>query len=115
MIRGAFKTFVGAQNMHSMLVEGASESSCLSLAYSEMKPPGWDSPAFCSNLFHASIFSGLRHGSQYEVSLARVIYEWIAQSESLGFNLEAEVLPQSTKRDRSGVHFVFNRSQESPL
>ena len=58
MIRSAFKTFAGIQEMHFELVGKARGSSCLSLAYQEMRPPGWDAPACCSNLFHASQFSG---------------------------------------------------------
>ena len=64
MIRSGFKTFVGSEDMHLILADKARESSCLSLASREITPPGWDAPSFCSNLFHASQFSGLRHGSQ---------------------------------------------------
>ena len=78
MIRGAYKTFSGCQDMHLQLSVKARESSCLSLAYREMKPPGWDAPAFCSNLFHSSQFANLRHGSTCKIALARVIYEWTA-------------------------------------
>ena len=78
MIRGAYKTSSGCQDMHLQLSVKARDSSCLSLAYREMKPPGWDAPAFYSNVYHASLFNGLRHGSQCKASLARVIYEWTA-------------------------------------
>ena len=85
MIRSAFKTFTRIQEMQFELAAKARESSCLSLAYREMRPPGWDAPAFCSNLFHASQFSGLRHGSQCKVALARVIYEWKGTAETRRF------------------------------
>ena len=76
MIGSSYKTFTGIQEMHIELAGKATDSSSLHIAYAEIRPPGWDAPAFCSNLFYASQFNGLRHGSQCKVALARVIYEW---------------------------------------
>ena len=50
MIRGSVKTFVGFEAMHNSLIAVAEESSCLSLAFENIIPHGWDSPAFVSNL-----------------------------------------------------------------
>ena len=49
MIRAAFKTFKDFDWMHTALSNKATESSSVAYVCS-MIPPGWDSPAFCSNL-----------------------------------------------------------------
>ena len=67
--------------MHCTLAGKACESSSLHLAYNEIIPPGWDAPAFCTNLFHARRFVGLRHGSSCKVPLARTTYEWKAKAK----------------------------------
>ena len=53
----------------------AVDCSSLSSAFSSIIPPGWDSPAFCSNLKHASS-EGMKVASNFKPALARVIYEW---------------------------------------
>ena len=91
MIRNAYKTVIGIQEMHSELVGKARESSCLHIAYTEIKPAVWDSLAFCSNLFHASQLLGLRHGSLCKVSLARAMYEWRSSVRPKSFSLQKSI------------------------
>ena len=56
------------------------DCSSLSSAFSSIIPPGWDSPAFCSNSYHASRLEGMRVASNFKPALARVIYEWRTSS-----------------------------------
>jgi hypothetical protein len=41
-------------------------------------PHGWDYDAFCSNLYHASKFKGMKLASKAKVPLARTLHEWLA-------------------------------------
>ena len=74
MLRSAFKTFEGFLEMHSELSDKARECSSLHLAYTEIKPPGWDAPAFCTNLAEAVKFKGLRHIYIQVVRVPRIIH-----------------------------------------
>jgi hypothetical protein len=80
MLRSAFKTFEGFIEMHSELSDKARECSSLHLAYTEIKPPGWDAPAFCTNLAEAVKFKGLRHSSTCKIALSRAVCDWKANA-----------------------------------
>ena len=115
MSRGAYKTFVDFQDMHVQLADKARESSCLSLACKEIRPPGWDAPAFCFNLYHASRLEGLRHGSQCKVALARVIYEWNlvwpveeTEFEESVFSSSAWILRRKSYSLQKQIHLCIN-------
>ena len=76
MIRGANKTFKGFTDMHKELISAAESAQCLASAYRNIIPPGWDSPAFCSNLYNASCMTSLRHASQCSNILSGAIQQW---------------------------------------
>ena len=76
LIRSAHKTFVGFDKQHKHLSEIAVESSCLALAFRTIIPPGWDSPAFVSNLSQALRFDGLKHSSNCAYELESAITVW---------------------------------------
>ena len=64
--------------MHKSLLFVSESSSCLAHAFnsSNIIPPGWDSPAFCSNLFHAVKFNGFQHASKFKPQLDKAIKLW---------------------------------------
>ena len=78
MLRSSLKTFVGFEDMHKSLLFVSESSSCLAHAFnsSNIIPTGWDSPAFCSNLFHAVKFNGLQHASKFKPQLDKAIKLW---------------------------------------
>jgi len=76
MIRGAVKTFVNIEEMQSELCCTAENSLALSSAYRNIIPPGWDSPAFCTNISNASKVSGLRHASMQSNGISSAISLW---------------------------------------
>ena len=78
MIRAAWKTFNGFEDMHTELVEKASSCLCLVQAGRCFRPPGWDSDAFCSNLYYACHFEGLRYAIKCKQNLVRVCQDWRA-------------------------------------
>ena len=59
--RAASKARPGFDDMHSRLATQARECSNLANAFSSMIPPGWDSPALCSDLHFTSRFQGLKY------------------------------------------------------
>jgi hypothetical protein len=78
MLRSSLKTFVGFVDMHKKLLSVSESSNCLAQAFHDLSiiPPGWDSPAFCSNLFHAQKFERLQHASKCKSELHEAIKKW---------------------------------------
>jgi len=76
MLRAAFKTFCGHEAMHQRLEEVALLNMSLPQAGLSAIPPGWDSTAICSNLYHASKFKGMKLASKAKVPLTKSVYEW---------------------------------------
>ena len=61
VMRATCRTSIGYEDMHLRLAEKAKECSNLASALSSIIPPGWDSPAFCSNLYFAPLFDCLKY------------------------------------------------------
>jgi len=92
MIRAAWKTFQGCEDMHKKLEEKASLSLSLPQACAgslpSALPPGWDSRAFCSNLHDACHYKGLRYAAECKAGLSRVYYHWKAGNGNLSLQKE---------------------------
>jgi len=69
LLRAAFKTFQGYEAMHKELEELAPLCLSLSQAGVTITPPGWDSDAFCSNLYNASRFEGMKTASNSQAPI----------------------------------------------
>ena len=82
-MRVACKTSKDFDWMHTALSSKASECASLSIAFSIIILPGWDSLTFCTNLYHASRLQGMKVASNFNPALARVIYEWGAGGSDL--------------------------------
>jgi hypothetical protein len=76
MLRAAFKTLVDYVPMHNELRSLAVDCFVLAKAFTTIIPPGWDSNAFCSNLFEASQFHSKFISVGARAPLRRVLLEW---------------------------------------
>ena len=83
MLRSAHKTFVGFEEQHKQLTEVAMESSCFALAFRTIIPPGWDSPAFATNLTNALHFRGLEHSSNCANELETALAAWSTRRKAI--------------------------------
>jgi len=76
MLRSAWKTFSGHGDMHTTLVRKAEDCSNLARAWQSCVPPGFDSPAFCSNLYNVTRFEELSYGSECSELLEVAHRKW---------------------------------------
>ena len=81
LLRAAWKTFQGYEEMHNELISLAVDCQNLASIFSPI-PPGWDSPAFVTNLTNASSLTNLSCG--YKSTRELLAIKKVAQGGSRG-------------------------------
>ena len=112
MLRSSLKTFVGFEVMHKNLLSVSESSNCLAQAFHDLSiiPPGWDSPAFCSNLFHAQKFERLQHASQCKFELDKAVRKWRRNPSGLSLQkLCYTILHNSISRSEQWTKFISGK------
>jgi len=76
MLRAAFRTLVDYAPMHNELRSLAVACLVYAQAFTTIIPPGWDSSAFCSNLFEASQLHSKCITGDARAPLSSILQDW---------------------------------------